>query len=273
MQLCQQSDSWSGSPLSDPERLASRVQVNRDVASTAEVMAELKAISDTYEPLALAVSHVYFTLERLVRPSHIRTKTETEDHGTALTLCVPWLLCVSQGDSHFLYQFPIQYLLAILQYVLTQHPPPSGPGGKERVGVLLRGIVWEVARRVSKGLLQEDQLAFAMRLAHITLAGGARLMQTHTPYHTTTAAQPDGLSQLVKGPDSMPQLLQPSDPFGVAAGEGRWEASDVEMDFLFRGAPLLTAPRSVAKDVSDAIPGTSMPLSLVCPRVPLLRCR
>ena len=40
------------------ELKAEAADVGREVASTAEIMAELKAISDHYEPLALACSQV-----------------------------------------------------------------------------------------------------------------------------------------------------------------------------------------------------------------------
>ena len=104
-------------------------------------MAELKSISDLYEPLALAVTQVYFALERL-------------------------------ADVHFLYQYPIQYLLQILGFVLSQHPAPSQTTPPEqRIPLLRDAILSEVARRVSKGLLQEDQLVLALRMAQIALQG------------------------------------------------------------------------------------------------------
>ena len=102
------------------------------------------------------------------------------------------------ADIHFLYQFPIQYLLQILSFVLSANPPPTpAPAPKDRIQVgrqkakmemrfrklidcliyaptnqaLKEAILSEVSRRVSKGLLQEDQLAFAVRLTQIYLQG------------------------------------------------------------------------------------------------------
>jgi len=133
---------------------AEAAEVGRDVASTQGVMEELKATSDVYEPLALAVTQVFFLMARL-------------------------------SSVHFIYQYPIQYLLSILGYVLQANPPPSAStsasrggreGGKEggahqRINTLKLAFFAEVCRRVAKGLLQEDQLAFAMRLTQIYLQG------------------------------------------------------------------------------------------------------
>ncbi len=120
---------------------AEAAEVGKDVASTQEVMAELKATSDVYEPLALAVTQIYFLLERL-------------------------------AEVHFLYQFPIQYLLSILGHVIATHPPPKAAAKpQERLDTLKTAFFAEVCRRVSKGLLQEDQLAFAVRLTQVYLEG------------------------------------------------------------------------------------------------------
>jgi dynein heavy chain 1, cytosolic len=137
------------------ELKAEAADVGREVASTEEIMAELKAVSDLYEPLALACSQVYFTLDRL-------------------------------ADVHFLYQYTIQYFLAILEFVLTsnrppasqpQQAPPTVASSKARIRTLKEALLSEVCRRASKGLLQEDQVMFAIRLAQIYLQGalGTRL--------------------------------------------------------------------------------------------------
>lgn len=110
--------------------------------NTDELMKELKLISDNYEPLAMACSQIYFSMERL-------------------------------ASIHFLYQFSIQDFLAILESVLAAQASPStsSDNASERTQILKSALLSEVVRRVSKGLLQEDQVLFAVRLSQIYLTG------------------------------------------------------------------------------------------------------
>jgi len=132
------------------ELKAEAADLEKDVASTTAVMDELKYVSDVYEPFALAVTQVFFVMERL-------------------------------ASVHFLYQYPTQYLLSILDNVLARSPPDElvrkkgkDQGTQERIKDLELSFFAEVCRRVSKGLLQEDQLAFALRLTLIHLQGAGQ---------------------------------------------------------------------------------------------------
>ena len=132
---------------------AEAAEVQKEAAATAEAMLELQTVSDQFEPLAQAVAQLHGVLERL-------------------------------AGLHFLYQFPVHYPLRLLDGVLAAHPPPasssSSRGGKtgasssssqERLARLKLALMAAAGRHVAKGLMQEDQLAFALRLAQIHLQG------------------------------------------------------------------------------------------------------
>jgi len=140
--------------------------VEKDMAKSAEVMADVKRVADTYTPLAKACAQTFFVLEQLSATSS-------------------------------LYQFTIQFFLRLLGHALAQ--PRLGDGdydaeaaasssssgidkkgggsgdgasssGKGRLERLRQRFFRLAALRVSRSLLRDDQLAFSVRLAQIKLA-------------------------------------------------------------------------------------------------------
>lgn len=76
------------------------------------------------------------------------------------------------ADVHFLYQYSIQYFLRILDFVLCANPPSQSTDGiKDRIRFLKESLLSETCRRAAKGLIQEDQIMFAIRLTQIYLHG------------------------------------------------------------------------------------------------------
>lgn len=130
--------------------------LNREVAKTEQLLVELKTIAKVYEPLAVIVATIYFTLEKL---------TEVD----------------------YFYQFSLQYYMDIVQKVLAASSTPSaasttvGADGntgyavvdvkvaRERLLLLTRTLFHEVCRRVLRGLKHEDKTLFTSRLAQISI--------------------------------------------------------------------------------------------------------
>lgn len=120
--------------------------VNKEVAKTAQVMDEVKSISNAYVPLASAMATVYFSLERLV-------------------------------DLCFLYQFSLQFFLDIIARILTEQAPQKENekvDPNERLQVLSKAFFVEVCRRVLRGLKFDDKLMFVVRMAQICTQGQAK---------------------------------------------------------------------------------------------------
>ena len=123
---------------------AEAAALNKEVSKTVEVMEEVKAISSSYEPLAVAVASVYFSLEGL-------------------------------SDIYFLYQFSLRFFLEILDKVLSSKDggavqgaaPASDAVGVIRLQVLSDAFYNEVSRRVLRSLRSDDKMMFVVRLAQI----------------------------------------------------------------------------------------------------------
>ncbi|CAM9242548.1 unnamed protein product, partial [Chrysoparadoxa australica] len=118
--------------------------VAQEVERTEEVMSEVMATSNLYEPIADACSRVYFAMAAL-------------------------------SEIHFLYQFSLGCFLEVLDGVLSASPTTKGkdidPG--DRLEFLRRQVFAAVAKRVARGLLHCDKLVFTLRLAQILLSGDA----------------------------------------------------------------------------------------------------
>jgi dynein heavy chain 1 len=123
---------------------AEAAEVAKEAAQTDEVMAEVDAVSNSYQPLALACSRVYVALEQL-------------------------------STIHFLYQFSLSFFMTILEHVLAHTPksdePPETIDTSARLKAITLAFFECVAARVSRGLLQHDKLMFALRLSQIQLHG------------------------------------------------------------------------------------------------------
>eukprot|EP01012_Entosiphon_sulcatum_P048729 TRINITY_DN67253_c0_g1_i1.p1 TRINITY_DN67253_c0_g1~~TRINITY_DN67253_c0_g1_i1.p1 ORF type:complete len:4768 (-),score=648.87 TRINITY_DN67253_c0_g1_i1:2-12742(-) len=112
-------------------------EVAAKMAKSEEVMSELTAVSATYNPLASACSRIYFMLDQM-------------------------------GDLHHLYRFSLPFFQQILALVLKRQTKESRIP-EQRVSNLIGSLFSLVYKRVCRSLLQEDQLATAMRLCQLRL--------------------------------------------------------------------------------------------------------
>lgn len=116
-------------------------EIHLQVEQTDKVMEEIRIVSEVYRPIALASSHIYFTLEQM-------------------------------SQVHFLYQFSLKFFLDVFYAVLNDNPHLSGVSDeKERLTILIRDLFALVYKRVARSLLHDHRLAFALRLAQINVKG------------------------------------------------------------------------------------------------------
>ena len=116
-------------------------EVSRKMRESDGVMEEITAIGNLYRPFALACASIYFALERL-------------------------------ADVHFLYHFSLPFFLHIVDDLLnpTKTSINANTNDKmERLQHLTRHLFEMAYARVSRGLLNEDQSGFALRLIQIAL--------------------------------------------------------------------------------------------------------
>ena len=125
---------------------AEAADLNKEVAKTLEVIEEVRAISSSYEPLAVAMAAVYFALEGL-------------------------------SDIFFLYQFSLRFFLEIIDRILISNAATATSSqnvdvaGNLRLQALSDAFYSEVSRRVLKSLKSDDKLMFVVRLAQIATQG------------------------------------------------------------------------------------------------------
>ncbi|XP_064484606.1 dynein heavy chain, cytoplasmic-like isoform X2 [Ornithodoros turicata] len=116
-------------------------EISRKVEETDKVMEEVETVSLQYQPLAQACSSIYFTLEGL-------------------------------HQAHFLYQYSLHFFLEIYSDVLTSNPHLTGVmEHTARLNVITKDLFQVVYDRVTRGMLHEDKLAFALLLCRIHLRG------------------------------------------------------------------------------------------------------
>eukprot|EP01113_Clastostelium_recurvatum_P011812 TRINITY_DN1605_c0_g1_i1.p1 TRINITY_DN1605_c0_g1~~TRINITY_DN1605_c0_g1_i1.p1 ORF type:complete len:4689 (+),score=1530.43 TRINITY_DN1605_c0_g1_i1:285-14351(+) len=116
-------------------------EVNAKVAETEVVFEEISRVSAGYLPMAVACSRIYFAMENL-------------------------------AQVHFLYQFSLRFFLDIFYELLNNNPHLEGiKDPQERLAVLIKDLFQLVFRRVSRTLLHEDHVTFALQLAYIQLKG------------------------------------------------------------------------------------------------------
>lgn len=136
---------------------AEAAQLSQEVNKTAEIMEEVKLVSNTFVPLAQAVSSVYFTMESL-------------------------------GEVNNLYQFSLQFFLSIVHGVLEQGKSTKTTAAASVGRSLdeLRGSLFsELSRRVLPGLLYVDKVVFLTRLGQIATQGsGADLSDVESDFLT-----------------------------------------------------------------------------------------
>jgi dynein heavy chain 1 len=124
--------------------------VNSEVLRTTEVYDELLQISAVYEPVAGAMTSVFFTLQSL-------------------------------SDINPLYQFSLAFFLSIISDVLTSLVVPPLPSSlstmidtkenMKRLKLLSSAFFTEISRRVLRSLKFDDRLLFVARLAQIAAQG------------------------------------------------------------------------------------------------------
>ncbi|XP_015784706.1 dynein heavy chain, cytoplasmic isoform X1 [Tetranychus urticae] len=116
-------------------------EIFRKVEETDKVMAEVDAVSQQYMPLSHACSSIYFTLEGL---NHV----------------------------HFLYQYSLQFFLDIYSDVLLRNQHLEGINEpNERLSIVTKDLFENVYRRVTRGMLHDDWIVFALLLCKIHLRG------------------------------------------------------------------------------------------------------
>jgi dynein heavy chain 1 len=138
-------------------------EVNAKAAATEQVMEDIGRTSAIYTPLAAACSRIYFALESL-------------------------------ASVHFLYQFSLRFFLDVFQAVLYGNSNLAAmKDHEERIAQLQKDLFRVVYQRVSRTLLHEDSVTFAIRLAQIRRHG--------------SAAEPEELEVdfLLRGGDEVPK--------------------------------------------------------------------
>jgi len=111
------------------------------VQETDVIMEEIGRVSASYNNIGSACSRIYFAIDQL-------------------------------DQIHFLYRFSLKFFLEIFNGVL--HHNPNLANVKEpaqRLQVLQSDLFHTVFRRVTRGLLHQDHIPFALRLAQIQVRG------------------------------------------------------------------------------------------------------
>jgi len=107
-----------------------------------QVMNEVHRVSAQYRPFASACSSIYFSLENL-------------------------------SDVHFLYQFSLPFFMTVVDHILHPGTLPSLASIKDpqqRLRLLTSALFSTSFQRVSRGMMNRDQMAFALRLAQVALS-------------------------------------------------------------------------------------------------------
>lgn len=118
-------------------------EIAKKVEETDIVMEEIETVSHQYIPLAQSCSSIYFTLESL-------------------------------NQVHFLYQFSLQFFLDIFTAVLMENPHLKDVKEyNQRLSVITSDLFKVTYNRVSRGMLHQDRITFAILLARIHLRQSA----------------------------------------------------------------------------------------------------
>ncbi|OQR92538.1 dynein heavy chain [Achlya hypogyna] len=112
---------------------AEAADISRHVADTHGTMQHIELATNKFKPLAHACTQLFFTLDNL-------------------------------GAVHFLYQYSLSFFLKTLTTVLQ-----STTATDDRLRFLGDALFAQIAQRVAKGLLEDDKLTFALRVAQIYL--------------------------------------------------------------------------------------------------------
>lgn len=147
-------------------------EVMAKMAESDKTMEEINVTSGEYRPFAVACSSVYFTLESL-------------------------------GRVHFLYQYSLMFFLAIVDKILFEQSDnaKAEKDPMKRLGVITSDLFKNSYARVSRGLLHQDKVGFAVRLAQIAREG---LMHGTEPFNYGE------VEFLTKGRSSLKGAFDPS---------------------------------------------------------------
>lgn len=138
----------------------------KKVEETDAIMTEVDNVSQQYVSLSQACSGIYFTLDAL-------------------------------NQVHFLYQYSLQFLLSIFNFVLTQNENLKGVSdSKTRLDIITKDLFQVTYNRVARGMLHSDQITFAVLLAHIFLKGKANVGATFESEFSVFLHGQDGASLL-----------------------------------------------------------------------------
>jgi len=113
------------------------------VAQADETMKEVEEVTEVYVPLANMASRMFFSLD-------------------------------SMSSIHFLYQYSLQYFMEILFSVIERNEKLSQvprTNHEARLQVLMAEFFNRTCENVSRGLLQEHKVLFALRLVQIRKHG------------------------------------------------------------------------------------------------------
>ena len=117
------------------------LEIYKKVEETEVVFEEITRVSAVYNNLALYCSRIYFAMEQL-------------------------------SSVHFLYQLSLRLFLDMFFDIIHNNPKLNGiQDTNARLDILIKGIFEIIFRRVSRTLLHEDHVTFALRLAQIRQKG------------------------------------------------------------------------------------------------------
>lgn len=116
-------------------------EIMAKVEQTEVIMEEINRISALYNPIAIFCSRIYFSMEQL-------------------------------DQLHFLYRFSLKFFLDIFHNLLHNNVHLQNiKEPEERLTILINDLFKTIYRRVIRGLLHEDHITFALKLAQIKLKG------------------------------------------------------------------------------------------------------
>lgn len=128
------------SVISTLERLKLEAdEISRKVEETDRVIEEVETVSQQYNPLSVACSSIFFTMDRL-------------------------------NQVHSLYQYSLDFFFGILDDVLNRNNNLDNVLDKNRrLSIITENLFENVYKRVTRGMLHEDWIVFATLLCKIHL--------------------------------------------------------------------------------------------------------
>ncbi len=115
-------------------------EISKEVSKTDDIMNELEITSNEYLPIANMSSRIFFCLECL-------------------------------DNIHYLYKFSLNFFMDVLQSIIKSNRlnAINKTSYTERQDFIIKELFYEIYQRVGFGLLNKDNLIFAMRLSQIRL--------------------------------------------------------------------------------------------------------